>query len=158
QLIPPPFCCNAVARLSPGVTLEQANADLERLLPVWLDRFPFPGGAKGHEIYLEGWQITPTLRTMKAEVVGSIGDVLWVVMAMIGIVLLIACANVTNLLLVRGERRKQEFGVRAALGAGTWPLARSLLAEALLLAAAGGAIGIVLGYGALQLLLALAPP
>ncbi|HUQ53603.1 MAG TPA: FtsX-like permease family protein, partial [Gammaproteobacteria bacterium] len=141
-----------------GVTLAQANADLARLLPVWLDRFPFPGGAKGHEIYLDGWRITPTVRTLKDDVVGAIGDVLWVVMAMMGIVLLIACANVTNLLLVRGERRSQEFGVRAALGAGTWPIARALVAEALLLAAAGGAFGILLGYGALQFMLALAPP
>ncbi len=158
QLIPPPFCCNAVARLNPGVTLEQANADLARLLPTWLDRFPFPGGARGHEIYLDGWRITPTLRTLKAEVIGSIDDVLWVVMAMIGIVLLIACANVTNLLLVRGERRKQEFGVRAALGAGTWPIARTLIAESLLLAVVGGVVGLILGLGALKLILALAPP
>ncbi len=72
--------------------------------------------------------------------------------------LLIACANVTNLLLVRGERRGQEFGVRAALGAGSWPIARGLLVEAGLLAIIGAVVGIGLGYAALQLLLALAPP
>jgi predicted permease len=159
KLIPPPFCCNGVARLKPGVSLEQANADLARLLPIWIDKFPFPGGASGRDVYLDkGWKITPALRTLKANVVGNVGDVLWVVMAMIGIVLLIACANVTNLLLVRGEKRGQEFGVRAALGAGAWPIARGLIIEAALLALAGAVVGIGVGYAALQLLLALAPP
>jgi predicted permease len=159
RLIPPPFCCNGVARLKAGVSLEQANADLARLLPVWIDRFPFAGGATGRDIYLEkGWKITPALRTLKADVVGNVGDVLWVVMAMIGIVLLIACANVTSLLLVRGERRGQEFGVRAALGAGAWPIARALLVEAVLLGVAGAVAGVGFSYAALQLLLALAPP
>ncbi len=159
RLVPPPFCCNGVARLKPGVSLEQANADLARLLPIWIDKFPFPGGVTGRDVYLEkGWKITPALRTLKADVVGTVGDVLWVVMTMIGIVLLIACANVTNLLLVRGERRGQEFGVRAALGAGSWPIARGLLVEAVLLAVMGAVVGIGFGYAALQLLLALAPP
>jgi predicted permease len=158
RLVPPPFCCFGVARLKPGVTLEQANADLARILPIWLERFPFPGGVKGREIYLDGWRITPALRTLKDDVIGTIGDVLWVVMAMIGIVLLIACANVTNLLLVRGEQRRLEFGVRAALGAGTWPIARAFLVEAFLLALAGAVIGLASGYGALELLVALAPP
>jgi predicted permease len=158
RLLPPPFCCNGVARLKPGVSLEQANADLARLLPIWIDKFPFPGGVSGRDVYLEkGWKITPALRTLKANVVGNVGDVLWVVMTMIGIVLLIACANVTNLLLVRGERRGQEFGVRAALGAGWWPIARGLLVEAGLLAVIGAVVGIGFGYAALQLLLALAP-
>jgi len=159
RLVPPPFFGEGVARLKPGVSLEQANADLARLLPIWIDKFPFPGGGSGRDVYLEkGWKITPALQTLKANVVGNVGDVLWVVMAMIGVVLLIACANVTNLLLVRGERRGQEFGVRAALGAGSWPIARGLLVEAGLLAIIGAVVGIGLGYAALQLLLALAPP
>lgn len=158
RLIPPPFCCFGVARLQPGVTIAQANADLERMLPTWLERFPFANGGSGREIYLDGWRITPALRTLKNDVVGTIGDVLWVVMAMIGIVLLIACANVTNLLLVRGEQPSLELGVRAALGAGIWPIARGLVTEALLLAFVGGVIGLALAYGALQLLLLLAPP
>src|SRR5690606_34998291 len=157
-LIPPPFCCFGVARLRPGVTLEQANADIERMLPIWIERFPFANGVSGRDIYLDGWQIQPALRPLKADVVGSVGDVLSVVAAMIGIVLLIACANVTNLLLVRGERRAREFGVRAALGAGGWRIAAGLLVEAALLAVAGGVVGIVLAHSALQLLLALAPP
>ncbi|HEX6994946.1 MAG TPA: ABC transporter permease [Gammaproteobacteria bacterium] len=158
ELIPPPFCCFGVARLRPGVTLEQANADVERMLPIWIERFPLSNGVSGRAVYLDGWQIRPALRPLKADVVGNVGDALWVVAAMIGIVLLIACANVTNLLLVRGERRAREFGVRAALGAGGWRIAGALLVEAALLALAGGALGVVLAHSALKVLLALAPP
>ncbi len=95
---------------------------------------------------------------MKADVIGTVGDTLWVVMAMIGLVLVIACANVANLLLVRGEQRRRELAVRAALGAGSWRIARGLLAESLLLALGGGLIGVAVAYGALELLLWLAPP
>src|SRR5690606_33573981 len=90
QLIPPPFCCFGVARLRPGVTVEQANADIARMLPSWIERFPFANGVSGREVYLDGWQIRPALRPLKADVVGNVGDVLWVFAAMIGIVLLIA--------------------------------------------------------------------
>jgi predicted permease len=158
KLIPPPFMGFGIGRLKPGVTIEQANTDLERLLPVWLDSFPFPGAGSGKDIYLDTWKIKPALRPLKADVIGTVGDVLWVVMAMIGLVLVIACANVANLLLVRGEQRRRELAVRAALGAGSWRIARGLLAESLLLALGGGVLGIVVAYGALQLLLWFAPP
>ena len=158
KLVPPPFFGVGIARMKPGVTIEQANADIARLLPVWIDSFPFPGGASGREVYLDTWKITPALRPLKADVIGTIGDTLWVVMAMIGLVLVIACANVANLLLVRGEQRRRELAVRAALGAGSWRIARGLLAESLLLALGGGLIGVVVAYGALDLLLWLAPP
>src|SRR5262245_11517826 len=78
-------------------------------------------------------------------------------MAMIGIVLLIASANVANLLLVRGEGRAVELDVRAALGAGSWRIVRALLVEHLLLAVLGGVAALFVAYGALQALLALAP-
>jgi predicted permease len=158
-LIPPPFCCNGIARLRDGVTIEQANADIERLLPIWLERFPFPGGsvAQAREVYLDTWRITPALRPLKDDVIGGVRDVLWIVLAMIGIVFVIASANVANLLLVRGEGRAAELDVRAALGAGSWRIARSMLAESALLAVLGGAFGLVVSYAALQALLVLAP-
>jgi predicted permease len=159
QLVPPPFCCNGIARLREGVTLAQANADLERMLPIWVERFPYPraDGPTAKEVYLDTWRIVPTLRPLKDDVIGGVRDVLWVVMAMIGIVLLIASANVANLLLVRGESRALELDVRAALGAGSWRIARSLLIEFTLLAVLGGIFGLLVAYGALNALLALAP-
>ncbi len=159
NLIPPPFCCNGIARLRDGVTIEQANADIERMLPIWLEKFPFPGGvvAQAREVYLDTWRVSPALRPFKDDVIGGVRDVLWIVLAMIGMVFLIASANVANLLLVRGEGRAVELDVRAALGAGSWRIARSMLAESALLALLGGLVGLAVAYGALQLLLALAP-
>ncbi len=142
-----PFCCRGIARMKDGVTLEQANADVERMLPIWLARL---GG--GTEIYRDIWQIAPALRPLKQDVVGGIGNVLWVVLGTVGVVLLIACANVTNLLLVRAESRERELAVRAALGAGTWRVARGLLFESLSLAMLGGALGLAFADGALALL------
>jgi putative ABC transport system permease protein len=156
-LIPPPFNFNGIARLKPGVTIAQANADIERMLPIWLEMFPFQGGQSGARIYRDTWRMGPALETLKADVIGTVGNSLWVVLAMIGIVLVIASANVTNLLLVRGESRARELEVRAALGAGTWRIARSMLAESLLLAVVAGGFGVALAYGAVKALLALTP-
>jgi cell division protein FtsX len=156
-LIPPPFNFNGVARLEPGVTVEEASADIERMLPIWLDMFPFQGGQSGAPIYLGTWRVAPALETRKADVIGTVANSLWVVLAMIGIVLVIASANVTNLLLVRSEAKARELEVRAALGAGSWRIARSMMAESLLLAAVAGVVGVVLAYGVVQALLALAP-
>jgi predicted permease len=158
NLMPPPFFFNGIARLRDGVSLEQASADIERMLPIWIERFPFPGGASGRQVYLDTWRVGPALRPFKDDVVGGVRDVLWVVMAMIGIVLVIASANVANLLLVRGEGRTVELDVRAALGASSGRIARSLLVESGLLALLGGLAGLAVAYGALRALLAMAPP
>jgi predicted permease len=160
-LAPPPFFGTGIARLKPGVTTEQANADLARLLPIWIERFPFPEGRgpgpRAEEVYLDGWKIAPAIRPLKQDVVGDVGNVLWLVMGTIGAVLLIACANVMNLLLVRAEKRRPELAVRAALGAGSWRIMRTLLIESALLGIAGGAVGVGLAYGALGLVKRLAP-
>lgn len=156
-LIPPPFCCTGLARLKPGVSIEQADADLQRLLPIWLDRFPFQNGANGKEVYLDRWRITPAIRPLKQDVVGDVGNVLWVVMGTIGVVLLIACANVANLLLVRAEKRRQEIAVRAVLGAGFWPIVRALIMESVLLGVTAGVVGLALAQQALVLIKRLAP-
>jgi predicted permease len=156
-LVPPPFCCAGIARLKPGVTLEAANADLARLLPLWLERYPYANGESGKQIYLDVWRITPAIRALKQDVVGNIGNVLWVVMGTIGVVLVIACANVMNLLLVRGEARRQELAVRSALGAGSWPIVRAQLLESLLLGLGGATLGTGCAYGGIMLLKRLAP-
>ena len=83
--------------------------------------------------------------------VGDVGKVLWVLMGTIGIVLMIACANVANLLLVRTEGRQQELAIRAALGAGWGRIARELFAESVMLGVLGGVLGLGLAYGAVRL-------
>ena len=149
------FAFQGIGRLKPGVTIAQANADLARLVPVWMDSWTNGPGSNGR-IY-ESWRITPALRPLKQEVVGNISDVLWVVMATIGVVMLIACANVTNLLLVRAESRQQELAVRAALGAGWGRIVRVLLVESSLLGLMGGALGVVLATAGLKVLERIGP-
>ncbi len=117
------------------------------MLGIWFD-----GVGGGRAFYQDVWQIAPALRPLKQDVVGSVGNVLWVVLGTVGVVLLIACANVTNLLLVRAEGRERELAVRAALGAGSWRIARVLLLETVTLALLGGALGLAVAYSALGLL------
>ena len=105
----------------------------------------------------ENWRITPAVQPLKDEVVGGVGDMLWVLMATIGMVLLIACANVANLMLVRSESRRQEFAVRTALGAGRGHIAREVLVESLVLSLIGGALGVALAYAGLTVVVATAP-
>jgi predicted permease len=149
------FSYRAVARLKPGVNLAQANADVARMLPIWEREFPPPPGfnlAMFHDA-----RIGPNVRPFAHDVVGDVGDVLWVLMGTIGVVLLIACANVANLLLVRAEGRQQELAIRAALGAGRGRIARELLFESVTLGLAGGALGLAVAYAALRLLVAIGP-
>jgi len=149
------FSYSGMARLKPGTSLDQANADAARMIPISLRRFPpFPGG--NVQIFEEA-RITPVIRSLKDELVGDVEKTLWVLMATIGMVLLIACANVANLLLVRADARQQELAIRAALGAGTGRLARELLFESVVLGLLGGVVGTGLAFGALRLLVALAP-
>jgi predicted permease len=126
------FTFDFLARLKPGVTLAQANGDVARMIPEWLHAWPAPRGINPQ--VFENARITAAVRPLKDEVVGDIGQVLWILMATIGIVLLIACANVVNLVLIRAEGRHQELAIRAALGAGWGRIARELLMEHLVLA------------------------
>jgi predicted permease len=99
----------------------------------------------------------PSLRPLKQDVVGDVGRTLWVLMGTITIVLLMACGNVANLLLVRAAGRQQEFAIRAALGARWTRVARQLLVESMTLAVLGGVLGVGLAYGGLRVLLAIGP-
>jgi putative ABC transport system permease protein len=155
RLILAGFGFEAVARLKPGVTITEANADVARMLPIWMGAWPtITGGDK--RVY-ETWRIAPALRPLKQDVVGSVGSALWLVMGTIAIVMLIACANVANLLLVRAESRQQELAVRAALGASAGRIVRALLLESVWLGVIGGALGVALAYAALRPLVSLAP-
>jgi predicted permease len=149
------FSQEALARLKPGVTIEQANADLARLIPIAIHSFPAP---EGFSVKLfENVGLAPNLRPLKKDVIGDVGNVLWVLMGSLAMVLLIACANVANLLLVRVEGRRQELAIRAALGAGSKRIATDLLVESFTLGAIGSLIGLGLAYGALRVLVAMAP-
>jgi predicted permease len=149
------FGFQGVGRLKPGVTIARANADISRMLPIWMDSWSNGPGTNPH--FYERWRITPVLCPLKQDVVGGVSDVLWVVMATIGLVMLIACANVTNLLLVRAEARQQELALRSALGAGTRQVVRSLVVESTMLGLLGGALGVVLARWGLRLLVAIGP-
>jgi predicted permease len=155
RLILAAFGYNGIGRLKPGLTLTEANADLARLIPVWMDSWSNGPGSNGR--WYENWRITPKIRPLKQQVIGNVGDVLWVVMATIALVMLIACANVTNLLLVRAEARQQELALRAALGAGTVRILCGLLVESLLLGLFGGVLGVGVAYAGLRLLVAIGP-
>ncbi|HUP43809.1 MAG TPA: ABC transporter permease [Thermoanaerobaculia bacterium] len=149
------FSYQGIARLEDGVSLEQANADVARMIPIALDSFPMPPGFTRR--MAEEARLGPTLRPLKEDVVGDVGRALWILLGTVGIVLLVACANVANLLLVRAEGRQQQLAVRTALGAGRGRLGGELLAESLALGLAGGAAGLGLAAGALRLLRALDP-
>jgi putative ABC transport system permease protein len=146
---PADYRYRAVARLKKGVTVAQANADIARMLPLFLDRY---AGRRMDALHLQ-----PAVRPFKEDVVGDVGGVLWVLLGTIGIVLLIACANVANLLLVRAEGRGQELAVRTTLGAGWGHIARALMVESLTLSVAGGLMGLALAYGGLRALVAFGP-
>jgi len=149
------FSFRGIARMKPGVTLKQANADIDRLLPIAISSFPAPDGFPAG-IFASA-KIRANLHTLKHDVIGDIGNVLWVLMGSIVVVLLVACANVANLLLVRVEGRRQELAVRSALGAGRTSITAGLLIESLVLGIAGGIIGLALAFGALRLLVSFAP-
>jgi len=149
------FSYDGVARLKPGLTIEQVNADMARMLPIVMRSFDAP---PGFSIKLfEDARIGPNAKPLRAEVVGDIGNVLWVLMGSIGMVLLIVCANVTNLMLVRIEGRRQELALRSALGAGWGRIAGELLFESLIIGLLSGVLGLGLAWGALRVLVALAP-
>jgi putative ABC transport system permease protein len=159
QLVLAQFNFNALARLRPGVTPGEARADIERMLPIWLDSWPAAGpGTTLTREAVASWRLAPVVRPLKEDIVGSIvASTLWVLMGAIGAVLLIACANIANLMLVRADARRPELAVRAALGALPSRIARELLVESLVIGAVGGALGLVLAYLGLEVLVAIGP-
>jgi predicted permease len=155
KLILAGFGYHGIARLKPGATIAEANADLTRMLPVWMDSWTNGPGTNPH--FYETWKITPLIRPLKQEVIGNVSEVLWVVMGTIALVMLIACANVTNLLLVRVEARQQELAVRAALGASRQRIISGLLVESVMLGLLGGIVGLGLAYAGVRFLAAIGP-
>ncbi len=145
----------AIARLKPGITIAQANRDVARMIALELTLFPPPDGMSVKQ--MQEARLGPNVRLLKDDFLGDIGRSLWVVMATIAIVLLIACANVANLLLVRTEGRSRELAVRLALGAGRARLAREMFVESFAVAFMGGALGVLLAALVITLTLNLIP-
>jgi predicted permease len=138
----------AIARLRNGVTLEDANADVARMIPLlWQEFNPNPPAQR--------FDLRPRLRHLKDTVVGDLGETLWILMGTIALLLLIACANVANLVLVRTHSRRTELVLRSALGAGWSAVARVVFAESALLGLVGGVAGVAVAYFTLPLLLSL---
>lgn len=143
----------SVARLADGQTLASADAALASMVPVLPERFPMAYGAS----WLEGVGFRPHVTSLKKDVVGTMADNIWVLLGGVGLVLLIAVANVTNLFVVRVEERRSELSVRSALGAGVGTLARFLAAEAFVLTATGALIAIAIGIWGVPTILRVAP-
>jgi predicted permease len=143
---------SAVGRLRPGVAPESAQAELQRLLPSIAGLYPDATPTRIAEVGLR-----PEVVPLKRVVVGGASRALWVLLGGMGVLLLVACANVANLFLVRAEHRAREVAVRTALGARRLDLARLFLCESLLLSLAGAATGLLLAAGGLSALVAFAP-
>ena len=157
DLITPPvnpgtFNLNLVGRLAPGATPESLATELAGLTPRVLER---AGGPPPYARILE--QYRPVVRTLEEQLVGDFATPLWILLGTMSIVLLIACANVANLLLVRAEGRERELAVRSALGAERGRLISSLMAESVILAAVGGTAGVVLAWAGMPLVVRAAP-
>jgi putative ABC transport system permease protein len=142
-----------VGRLKDGVSPTEAQADLTSMIAQWRGLSgnrhapapPGPNGAGGHMLQMQ---------PMKRDMVGNIGTALWVLQGAVGFVLLIACANLANLILARAESRQKEFAIRSALGAGRWRLVKQFLTEGMILALVGGALGAAVGHAGVRALLA----
>lgn len=137
---------HGIGRLKPGVTVEQARSDLNRIMADLANTYPATNRGNG-----------ATIVPLKEGVVGNIRPTLFLLLGAVGFVLLIACVNVSNLMLARSTGRSREFAIRSALGAGRFRLLRQLLTESTLLGLAGGALGLIVAAWGTKLALAALP-
>ncbi len=143
-----------IGRLKEGVTLEAAYEDIRRLTLQLPERYP--EDLIQYDM-MEQSGFDARVVSLISDVTDDVNRALWILLGTVGVVLLIACANVANLFLVRAEGRHKEIAIRSALGAERGVLARGFLRESSLLALAGGALGLLLAFGGIKLLVALGP-
>lgn len=152
DLTPGRFGFFLVGRLAPGVTTEALREELQALALQLPDRF---GGSARYREMIERHR--PVVRPLEEELLGEIAQPLWMLLGAVGLVLLIACANVANLLLVRSERRQAELAIRKAIGATRVRLIIGQLTEAVILSMAGGVVAVLLAMMTVPLLVQSAP-
>lgn len=145
------FSREGIARLAPGATRASAEAEVRAAIPSLVDAFD------GIQTMLDDTQLQPAIPTLKEHVVRDAERTLWILLGSVAFVLLLACANVANLLLVRVESRHQEAAVREALGAGRADIVRYYLAEGFLLSLGGGIVGVALAMLAVRVLVRVGP-
>jgi putative ABC transport system permease protein len=146
------YLTSVVGRLRPGATLDEARGEAHSLARAMLVSYP-----TAIRNAVPGAELTISVSPFQRELVGSVRTLLLVLMSAVSLILLIACANIAILLLSRAAMRQKEIAVRTALGASRLRLVRQMLAESLLLAVGGGALGLLLAFWARNLLLALVP-
>lgn len=147
------FGSDGIARLAPGVTAEMATTEISGYLKRLGEFFPQDNAAQFIANNGLAAQVTP----LKEAIIGDIGATLWIILGTVGLVLLIACANVANLFLVRAEGRHREFALRVAVGASRLAVLRPLLSETLVMAVMGGSLGVGIASFALRVTIPLAP-
>ncbi len=148
------FNYQSIARLQRTATVADAKRELDALIAGI--KQAFPGDPVAQEA-LDAARLTGLPELLKDHVIGAVRSTLWILLGMVGLVLLVACANVANLFLVRSEVRQREVAVRRALGAGRAGIVRYFLAESVLLSFAGGAVGLALTYWGVKLLVRFGP-
>jgi predicted permease len=156
--IPGSFGWNAIGRLRSGVSAERAQSRLVPAVGRLKETLAATPGGDTYIAFLDNGRFAPVVGYMKDDLVGSLVRPLWILLGTVGFVLLIACANVANLVLIRAEGRRRETAVRVAMGATRGSLARHQLSESAVLAGAGGVLGTALAWIAVPLVLSKAPP
>ncbi|MEZ4425318.1 MAG: ABC transporter permease [Gemmatimonadota bacterium] len=147
------FFGNGIARLAPGADLDAAQTEIGGMMGRLTELRPGDGGAA----FLEDVNVAALVRPLKDQLIGDVTTTLWVLLGTVGFVLLIACANVANLLLVRAESRQRELTVRVAVGAGRREVLRTFMSESLVLGVLGGALGLVLAQVAVRTTISFIP-